>query len=45
MRIDICLTCDENYVEYMGATIVSILKNSGDKRYIFSFNYRRYFAK
>ena len=30
MRIDICLTCDENYVEYMGATIVSILKNSGD---------------
>ena len=30
MRIDICLTCDENYIPYMGASMVSILKNSGD---------------
>ena len=35
MRIDICLTSDENYVEYMGALIVSVLKNSGNNDIFF----------
>ncbi|MEI0607954.1 glycosyltransferase family 8 protein [Brachyspira pulli] len=36
MKIDICLSSDNNYAKYMAATIVSILKNStNDEKLIF----------
>ena len=35
MRMDICLSADDNYAKYMGTTIVSILSNSKEDEEIY----------
>ena len=35
MRMDICLSADDNYAKYMGTTIASILSNSKENEEIY----------
>ncbi|MEI0529958.1 glycosyltransferase [Brachyspira pilosicoli] len=35
MRMDICLSADDNYAKYMGTTIASILSNSKEDEEIY----------